>query len=301
MNEVINIACSINNSYAKYCIVMLTSIFENNRKNKFHIYILANELSSELKDLINDLVENKYNQKISFCYIDQNKLNNSQIYHYSKVPVSMYYRLFLEDFIDESIKKIIYLDSDIICCGNIKELWDFDISEFAIGCVEDMWSEKKEIYSRLNYDKSYSYFNSGVLLVNLDYWRNIKFENKAIDYIKSNYNILKFNDQDVLNALLHEKKLILPLRWNLQDGFYRKKKKINKESIIKLKTEIKHPMIIHFTGYKKPWTFKCEHPLRDEYYKYLDLTIWKGERPIKPLKYKLLSMFSIFRNRYIKI
>ena len=81
-----------------------------------------------------------------------------------------------------------------------------------------MWSGREEIYTRLHYPSSDSYFNSGVLLVNLDYWREEGLMSKALDYISKNGSKLVFYDQDVLNALLHDCKLFLPFRYNVQDG-----------------------------------------------------------------------------------
>mgnify|MGYP000308479184 CR=1 FL=1 len=115
-----------------------------------------------------------------------------------------------------------------------------------------MWSGREEIYTRLHYPSSDSYFNSGVLLVNLDYWREEGLMSKALDYISKNGSKLVFYDQDVLNALLHDCKLFLPFRYNVQDGFLRRKRRIRPESIAALDQELLHPVIIHYTGGKKP-------------------------------------------------
>ena len=58
----------------------------------------------------------------------------------------------------------------------------------------------------------------------------------------------------------------------MQDGFLRKKKKIKKEYLDILDTEIGLAVIIHFTGSKKPWHYKSVHPYKSVYFKYLDLT-----------------------------
>ena len=135
------------------------------------------------------------------------------------------------------------------------------------------------------------YFNSGVLLVNLDYWREEGLMSKALDYISKNGSKLVFYDQDVLNALLHDCKLFLPFRYNVQDGFLRRKRRIRPESIAALDQELLHPVIIHYTGGKKPWQYKSQHPYKGLYFHYLDLTPWKGERPVVPFSYKLKRVF----------
>lgn len=47
--------------------------------------------------------------------------------------------------------------------------------------------------------------------------------------------------------------------------------------------ELLHPVILHYTN-KKPWNYDSMHPLRSEYYKYLDMTPWQGQRPLSSLK-----------------
>ena len=101
---------------------------------------------------------------------------------------------------------------------------------------------------------------------------------------------LVFNDQDVLNALLHDKKLFLPFRYNVQDGFLRRKRRIRPEAIPDLEKELLHPVIVHYTGGKKPWQYKSRHPYKGLYFHYLDMTPWKGERPDVPFLYKVKRM-----------
>ena len=67
--------------------------------------------------------------------------------------------------------KIIYLDCDLIVEQQLSKLFNYDIGRYPIAAVEDMWSGKDDNYERLGYDRKYGYFNSGVLLINLDMWR----------------------------------------------------------------------------------------------------------------------------------
>lgn len=82
-------------------------------------------------------------------------------------------------------------------------------------------------------------------------------------------------------------KQFLPFRYNVQDGFLRRKRRIRPTSIPLLDEELKHPVIIHYTGGKKPWQYKSQHPYKNLYFRYLDLTEWKGERPQVPFSYRI--------------
>lgn len=289
--ETIHIACNIDTSYVKYCMVMLTSLFENNRNVSFHIHVIAGELSVEARSLLCDWVEKHYSQTLTIYETGEDLLKGCVIYGDSHISLATYYRIFLETILPQNLQKVIYLDCDLVVNGSILDFWNTDIKEVAVGCIEDMWSGKPDNYTRLHYDASFSYFNAGVLLVNLDYWRKIGFQQKAVKYISQHVNELIFNDQDVLNALLYDCKSFLPFRYNVQDGFLRRKRRIRPESIAALDQELLHPVIIHYTGGKKPWQYKSQHPYKGLYFHYLDLTPWKGERPVVPFSYKLKRAF----------
>lgn len=248
--EVIQIVCNIDTSYVKYCIVMLTSLLENNKNERICVHLIASELTDEARIEILEVVEGKYGQTICFYLIGEEILQDCSIYGDSHISLATYYRIFLCSILPADLSKALYLDCDLVVLGSINELWNTDISQYAVACVEDMWSGKPDNYERLHYASSDSYFNAGVLLVNLDYWRELDFEGLAMAYIKAHHSELVFNDQDVLNALLHDRKLFLPFRWNVQDGFLRRKRRIRQESIAMLDEELKSPVIIHYTGGK---------------------------------------------------
>lgn len=76
------------------------------------------------------------------------------------------------------------------------------------------------VFERLEYDAEYGYFNAGVLLVNLKYWRDNNLTNAFLEYMSSHSDKLKTHDQDVLNALLHDKCKHVSRKWNTEEAFY---------------------------------------------------------------------------------
>lgn len=276
----IDIVCNIDDNFVKYCSVMLASLFTNNKKNKFHIHIITDRLSEESQKVLRNFIEEEYGNHLSIYSIDKeikNKYLNIDMKG-SHISIATFYRCFTASILPCNIKKALYLDCDIFVNGSIEELWEIDINEYAAGVVEDQWSNIKEYYSRLAYPESYCYFNAGVMLINLDYWRKHNIEEKIMEYISKYPERLVLNDQDVLNAVLYKEKLFIPYRWNMQDGFYRRRRKVRSTTIPELDKELNKGIIIHFTGSKKPWDKKSMHPLRKLYHKYIDLTPWKGER-----------------------
>lgn len=303
-----DIVCNIDDSYTKYCVVMMTSLFENNKGEDLNIHIIASDLLPANLSILSDVVEKKYSHKL-YCYlVGDSLLSGFPIEDKSHISISTYYRLFLSSILPKDLPKVIYLDCDLLVRGSIRELWEQNVEGYAIGCVEDMWSGKADNYSRLHYDSLFSYFNAGVLLANLDYWRKSNFEEKALDYIRKYPERLLFNDQDVLNAIFHNQKVFISFRWNMQDGFFRQKRRLRKDVWSELDKELKCPVIIHYTGSKKPWNYKSIHPYKSEYFNYLDMTRWKGERPeidylfyLKKILNDVFCFLSLTKPKYRKI
>ena len=60
-----------------------------------------------------------------------------------------------------------------------------------------MCTEWDEFYDRLQYDKKLGYFNAGVVMINLDYWRKHNTGKDCLDFLAQHYDRILNNDQDV--------------------------------------------------------------------------------------------------------
>lgn len=281
----IHIACNIDDNYAMQCCTMLVSVMYNNQDEDICFHIISHDLSKDIKNKI-QLHVGKFHQKVTFYNIPQKLYDSFPAIGNSHITIATYFRLFIGEILPDDIHKAIYLDCDLIVDGNLKDLWATNIDNHALAAVEDMWSGKDDCYKRLQYDRQYTYFNAGVLLLNLDYWRKNDLSRICASYMSEHKGELIFNDQDVLNAQLHNQKLLLPFYWNVQDGLLRRHKRIRPEMLSQVEKETRHPVIIHYTGHRKPWMHICLNPYRNLFFKYLDMTDWKGFRPHVPLSWK---------------
>ena len=248
----IHIACNIDSNFTIHCAVTLTSLFANNRNSEFCVHIIASTLPEADQKALSSIAES-YGNKICFYFPEWGIKNPSEetIYftigghpaiHFAKenetkadyrlyfpekdllnnfsikksgnrISIATYYRCLLSRILPVNIDKILYIDCDIVVLNDISEFWNTDITQYAIGCIEDIGSDEEEYYSRLQYDKKYSYFNAGVLLINLKYWREHKIDEMCEQYFLAHSDRIRFNDQDLLNALLYKDKLFVPFRW----------------------------------------------------------------------------------------
>lgn len=183
--------------------------------------------------------------------------------------MATYNRLMMAELLPPHIDKVLYLDCDIVIEGSVRELFDTPLDGYAVAAVEEMGCSLPDVYERLGFDRSYGYFNAGVLLVNLAYWRRIDSVNLFFDYIAANYDRIKAHDQDVLNALFHDICLHINYKWNVEEAFYHhcvlKRLDFDKE----LCRILRHPVVLHYTWKPKPWNPGCKHPFRIAYFRCL--------------------------------
>ena len=287
----IDIVSSTDKNYIMPTGVMMTSVCENNRDEKitFHVLIdssVAERQKNELLQLVG-----KYDGKaVKFYLIDDNVFESyPRIGECSPhITKATYYRLFMETILPASIDKVLYVDSDIIITGSLADLWDTELAEHPVAAVTDMDEGDEKRYQWLGYPQSIGYFNAGVLLINLQLWRETNMMEVFVDFMKNHADQIRLHDQDVLNVLFRDSKLTLPLKYNAQNAFFYKQELIQidlKKYGEQLKEAVKHPVIVHFTLPQKPWIIGCQHPYAKQWEMYRDMTPWRHRSIFDTLKY----------------
>lgn len=282
MHDIINVVCTIDKNYVQHCAVMLTSLLMNNPKEKFNIYLLTDYISDEDTDSLDELVSH-YDSSftkidLDISIVENFPLENSSSSQYS---IAVYYRLLIPKLLPSFIDKVLFLDCDLIIRHSIREFWAIDIEEYALAAIDDATFTAIPACKRLGIDSSLHYFNAGVLLINLCYWRKSNFTIQAFNILHNYSDIIKLQDQDVLNILFCDKRKRLSINWNMLECFYTNKKSLNKVQELEKIQFGKSPAIMHWATNFKPWMYGSNNPFRDEYFKYLSYTRWKDFKPQK--------------------
>ena len=285
----INILCATDKNFVPYCGIMLTSLFENNKENKIIVYLLIDDtVSDKSREQFSNLAK-LYGQTINLIKVDGSRFEKYPVYN-KQWNNSIYYRLLAAELLPDSVNKIIYLDCDIIVTGDISPMWEINVDKYAIAAVPDIWSPRASVYERLNLYNDGMYFNSGSLIFNLRYWREHHMSDQYMEYLKNNFEKLWFNDQDILNGVLYNQKLMMPLTYNYQVLFLQKN--LHEEFSEDLRNEmssIKLPLIIHYAASTKPWmVLYYKMPFLNEWRKYRDISYWRHTRNLLP-KTKMLN------------
>lgn len=285
-----NIVCTIDDKFTRYCGVMLTSLFENNKGEEITIYIVTDYLSPVSIAQLDKIVVQNYKQCLHIYNVDLSLFEDFPLREGDHVSYATYYRLYLTKFLPLSVSKVLYLDADLIVRAPLNVLWEIDLSGYALAAVPDKLAYYAYLQESLGYSPMDSYFNAGVLLLNLDYLRENNFTPKALAFLKDNHDKVLYHDQDILNALFHDKWIHLHYKWNYQD-FYATSYGRELFFLKDLKCETQNfPIIIHYSSSEKPWNTICNNPYRQEWFNYQNLTVWKDEKPTLSLKDKIMKL-----------
>ena len=272
----INIAVALDDRFLMPVSVLINSIgFNNKHGNNIKIYAFS---LPALRDesrivLLNEC--KKYNILIDFIKCDIPNVEQLEKLVSGRWSVAVFIRLFIPDLLP-NINKILFLDGDIIVRHDLKELYEIDLKENAVAAVYDAAAPHPCFL--MKYDDSFGYFNAGMLLINCDYHRKHKMSNIYLDFLRINKDNLRFLDQDILNNVLFQKKLIVHPKFNFHyANYFYKDKNYNyydRRSVVLEAYD--NPTIVHFTNDIKPWHKYCPNPYTLEWNKYLKMSIFRG-------------------------
>lgn len=301
-------------NFIQHCCVTLTSLLENNPGAS--VYLFTEGLCINNEGILKQIVS-KYNGELFICKIKHEDIKDFPMPSFmsSHISIATYYRLFAARILPQDIKKVIYLDCDIVIRGSLDKLWNTDIDNYALAAVYQSHEHSEggergpKAYTRLGIPRENGYFNAGVLLINLDYWRIHNVTNRLFDFIKKNAGIIHAHDQDVLNAVLHNEVKALDITWNFREYFLSNKKYTYPQKV-DYSIIPDEPIVVHFVFKPKPWEYYCTNPFKQDYYKYLDKTVFSGWRPkwkwkefkrykLLPLVLRLFITLDIFHLRHI--
>ena len=132
-----------------------------------------------------------------------------------RVTIETYFRFYIPQFL-KNRETVLYMDVDMVCTGDLTPLFDYDLTNHSCAMAPDFFYSDVRNFNRLEYPMKNGYFNAGVMLINLDYWRKNSIAEKLISYVEQNPQRCLKHDQDAINAVLNGKIFELPTRYNFQ-------------------------------------------------------------------------------------
>ena len=289
-----DIVLNANEDYMKYLAVLCWSIvekakssgrgggieFREDKSPAFCFHILTDAISPQMREKFSAFeLELKAVYPCSFCfYVVESKLFES--FRELNGNHLTYFRLKMAEILPQEIKRCLYLDVDMLCVSDLREIFTLDLKGKLCGAVLDAHylpyrgvssrdPQKEEIALKLE-----TYFNAGMMLIDLEQWRQKEIGKRSFELLR--FYDPTWHDQDTLNAILSEDVLLLPMKWNFMLGHFlfprlrfvgsgASKKKMyfganeqfcgvltcSKEEYLQAREEMK---ILHFLTSLKPWS-----------------------------------------------
>jgi len=129
-----------------------------------------------------------------------------------------YCRILLPHVLD--VPRLIYLDCDVLVFRDFSELFDLEFPPGKIlAAVPDsetltLGDDSHTLAGTISLPADGRYFNSGVMLMNVNELRKENFAGKSLEFFKNWRGAYRFWDQSAFNFLLHERIDELPEHWN---------------------------------------------------------------------------------------
>lgn len=265
-HEDVHVAFAVDAKYVQHMGVAITSVIVNNPGVNLHFHLVYDAM---FEDDLSKLkkISATYNMPLYLYKIVQSTLfdNLKVLHHFSK---AIYYRLLLPYLLPQHLKQTIYLDSDVICVGDIMKLWQVPLGD-ALLAANGLTATSEQ--TRKLGLKSGRYLQDGVMLMNLPVWREQELTRRVVEYVAFYPERIEWPEQDALSAVLDGQFIELPESIHTMIDCAQGTGTITKDSVI-----------IHFVGMCKPWQQWCPDARKSLYWQYLQVSPWFGTRPDEP-------------------
>lgn len=249
--ESINVLVTVDANYIKPLKVLLFSLQQNNRQQAFDIWLLHAGITDEALSALANFVA-QLGFTLHVIKVDMTLWDAAPTF--KQYPPEMYFRLLCGAYLPATLKRVIYLDPDILVINPIKPLYDLPLATHMMAAASHMGlTGITQTINHVRLGTKQAYFNSGVMLMDLDKMRARIHLTDILDVITKRGKELILPDQDILNFLYGEEILPLPEEiWNYdtRDNIVHFAKSLGE---VDMQWVIKNTVILHFCGRPKPW------------------------------------------------
>lgn len=305
----VNVLYQCDDNFAFMVGTSLTSLLAHaNKEIHYQIFLIASDLSKESIEKFRMLEETFSEIDYELIFLDatycKEEVKNWNVPSHRGSFVT-YYKLLIDHYVQGTdIERIIHIGADTLVMGTLEDLIDFDFNgaPFAMN-----WSERLfHCHFRLNY----RYSIAEMVYFNLPVWRAVSGEERCKRFAKKYGYKYDSKDQDILNMEFQFEYAQLPLKYNVYastiDFSAKHKRKFNAAKVISDEEIVEayaHPEIIHIpkTFLYRPHEKGSLEPIKETWWKYLEMSPWNGMYAIEPermgVKEKLLRWVYIYTSK----
>ncbi|GAB7140477.1 glycosyltransferase family 8 protein [Deferribacterales bacterium RsTz2092] len=272
MSDVLVAFASDNNYVPVLSVALASLVAHTNPDRHYKIYILENAISAGNKNYLSELASAN---NIELLFADAHRTlasyAQSAFYLRGKYSVSIYTRLFLPNIISNE-RKVLYLDCDTLILRDVAELYDTELGDNYVGATRDLtiacaanpWLPPS--YQTLGITSRHDYFNSGVLVLNLELMRKDNIIDRFLETVQKLKNTF-YPDQDVLNVVCAGRVKFIANNWGVFGGLLFNRAAFAPQFVDSVASAIHEPYIIHYVGQGFPHTERVSM-CSEEYFHY---------------------------------
>jgi lipopolysaccharide biosynthesis glycosyltransferase len=272
--SVLHVSCAAEGGYVPHSAAMLHSVLASRGESDLQVHYLHGPgLPRPDRDLLARMVD-EGGGSISFHETPDERLEGLPVVE--AFTGAMWYRTFLPELLPD-VDRVLYLDVDTIAVDDLTPLWETDLSEHYVAAVTNVFQPGHAARSAdLGLPSPDVYFNSGVLLFNLDTMRRDARAEAIRECARERGGELGWPDQDALNLVLGTRRVPLHPRWNLMNSMLAFPEAAEVFGANALEEARRRPGIRHFEGpgENKPWHYLCRRELRELYLDHRRRTPW---------------------------
>lgn len=301
-----HVTCSTDDNYLQHCVAMLCSLFENNKEHEIYVHLLVDSLSDDSRQLISKLCK-RYHGKAIYYNIDSKVLENVQLNSNinfngkQMYSIATYFRMLLPTLLPKEIRRILYLDCDVIILQDISELYNLNLENYGVAAVTESVIYGSYHRFKMGLGLQHTTFCAGVMMINMDYWRQDHSQEKLLEYCKRSWKGVYMQDQDALNYVFRDRWFVLPFKWGKMPFAIAPIDK--KQKWFDIKEFVEKPCIYHYSAHVKPW-LDVWFPDKHYYWEYVKISGFPNpkkthaNRQLRIRIYKSVTRFII--NKYIR-
>ena len=258
--SILDILLCFDDNYALPAGVNIFSIVESNPLQQIHFHLFTHNLSDENRRKFSGI---KFDNIAITEYVinDEFKIDEQNT---EQFPLSACVRLIAPIILKNTTDKLLYVDSDTLCINSLADIDHIDLKEIIVAAIADVPYMQQTQCAKYNVVPG-TYFNSGVMLINISLWCEEEITDKTLRLLNSGEKY-QYPDQDVLNICVGQKRLILPRKFNNLLAL-----SINGNDDANVPNGT---IFIHYITKNKPWHQPYRSKLFDSY---LEKSPWRND------------------------
>jgi lipopolysaccharide biosynthesis glycosyltransferase len=272
---VLHVACAVEPNYVPHSAAMLHSVLAQRGEHELVVhYLHPPEFRSEDGRLLARMVDRE-GGSVSFTCVPDEKCSGLPTRGFTRKAT--WYRALVAELLPD-LDRVLFLDADLIALDSLEPLWETPLDGRYLAAVTNVFHPNHlHRPAELGMTMPQSYFNAGVLLMDLELMRHDGCTEALREYAVANAERLTFRDQDALNVVLGERRLPLHPRWNCMNGLMEFAWAPFVFGTQAVEEARRNPAIRHFEGQgglNKPWHYLYEGGMREVYLEHRRQTPW---------------------------